>query len=101
MEESTETEKAQDYHLELGNVSITPEAADAAVAAGRTVQEFIDRHASGDWGDIGDHARAMNEYAARFGWRVQSSYALGKGHYIRIRTSMTRNTEVLLVKDGE
>ena len=43
----------------------------------------------------------MNEYAAVKGWRVQSTYELEKGVYIRIYTGMARNTTVLLVKDGE
>jgi hypothetical protein len=43
----------------------------------------------------------MNEYAARTGWRVSSTYELGDGFAIRIYTGMSRNTNVLLEKEGK
>ena len=36
----------------LGQVLITPPAEAVLDEAGRTFQEFLDRHASGDWGEI-------------------------------------------------
>ncbi len=59
----------------LGQVVATPGALDALAAAGRTPAEFLDRHAAGDWGDLGDEDRAENALSLRQGFRLFSSYA--------------------------
>ncbi len=58
-----------------GQIIATPGALDALAAAGRTPAEFLDRHAAGDWGDLGDEDRRENVLSLRQGFRLFSSYA--------------------------
>ena len=58
----------------LGRVVATPGALDALAAAGRTPAEFLDRHAAGDWGDLGDADRRENALSLRQGFRLFSVY---------------------------
>jgi len=41
---------------------------------GASPETLIMRHASGDWGELDAHDRAVNERALRHGWRVVSAY---------------------------
>ena len=40
--------------------------------------DFLARHATGDWGEICAFDRRQNEIALRYGYRVLSSYAVGR-----------------------
>jgi hypothetical protein len=58
----------------LGRVVAT--AAVAAAVPHQQITALLDRHAAGDWGEIGEDDRAANEEAARNGdGRIFSSYA--------------------------
>ena len=59
----------------LGQVVATPGALDALAGAGRTPAEFLDRHAAGDWGDVGGEDAAENALSLARGFRLFSSYA--------------------------
>ncbi len=59
----------------LGQVVATPDALDALAAAGRTPAEFLDRHATGDWGEVGREDTAENALSLARGFRLFSSYA--------------------------
>lgn len=76
--------------LELGKIDVEESARLVAQGAGVSLASLIARHARGDWGDIGESAREMNEYATEHGWRVASSYNIGD-YTIRVVTSMARD----------
>lgn len=58
----------------LGRVVAT--AAVAADVPHSLINALLDRHAAGDWGDLGEDDKAANEEAARTGdGRLFSSYA--------------------------
>lgn len=65
--------------FELGQVVATPGGLDALRKAGQTVREFVARHQSGDWGDLGPQDRWSNDEALTDGCRILSAYTLRTG----------------------
>ena len=106
--------------IEPGNVVATPGALAALEQAGKTAPEFINRHLTGDWGDLGrfdltEVTEREREYGAMAtsddgklnrlaveannGSRVMSQYTLESGERIWISTQgdgPSRNTCVML-----
>lgn len=63
--------------IELGRLVSTEQVADwsrRSPAAGIFVLESLGRHAKGDWGDLCEEDRAMNERAVTEGGRLFSAY---------------------------
>jgi len=63
--------------FDLGQVIITPTAADALAAAGQTADAILARHQAGDWGDVGQQERTVNEQGLAEGLNLVSVYAAG------------------------
>ena len=61
----------------LGRRVATPAALELLEQHGRTPQEFIRRHQSGDWGDLCDDDKRLNDASIEDGSRILSSYKLG------------------------
>ena len=72
--------------FELGQVVATPAALEKIEEAGQGVGEFLDRHAAGDWGDLGAGDKATNEAALQDGSRLFSKYHTRLGEPIWIIT---------------
>ncbi len=47
--------------LEIGSVFLTPKASRALVEANQNPDEFVARHESGDWGEVGSAESMENE----------------------------------------
>jgi hypothetical protein len=78
----------------------TPGALEAFVATNDNIADYLTRHLSGDWGDLGDEDKAENEYSLRHGQRLLSAYHLSDGTKIWIITEWDRSvTTVLLPED--
>jgi hypothetical protein len=91
--------------LQLGRVVATPAALDALARAGQTADEFLDRHARGDWGDLDEHDRTLNDKAVAHGsdptlcTRVLSAYMTAKGERLWIITEADRSSSCLLLPE--
>jgi hypothetical protein len=72
--------------IELGQVVATPAALEKIEEAGQGVSEFLDRHAAGDWGDLGSDDKAANEAALQDGSRLFSKYHTRLGEPLWIIT---------------
>ena len=83
----------------LGQVLITPPAEAVLQEAGRTFQEFLDRHASGDWGEIDVDDWNANEDALTSGARLMSVYAVTEKQKVWIITESDRSVTLLLPND--
>ena len=59
--------------LRLGRIVATPGALEALARAGQDAKCFLERHASGDWGELDEHERAENDYSFAHGFRISSS----------------------------
>jgi len=60
----------------LGRVVATPGALEALLRNESTGRKYLDRHASGDWGDVCDEDKRANDQALEAGARVLSAYVL-------------------------
>ena len=78
-----ETSKAK-FHP--GQIVATPGALEALQNAGQTPHEFLVRHLSGDWGDLDDEDRSLNDAAVIDGSRILSAYTTRKGERLWVIT---------------
>ena len=60
----------------LGRVVATPGALAAFEKSGQQPGEFLERHVSGDWGDVDAEDARENELSLKNGWRLLSAYTL-------------------------
>lgn len=84
----------------LGQIVATPGALEALERAGQEAKCFLDRHASGNWGELGEQDRRENEYSLQHGFRILSSYTTNAGEKLWVITEADRSsTTVLLPED--
>ena len=63
--------------FDLGQVVATPAALELLQATGVRPSELLDRHLYGDWGDLCEDDKQLNDEAVKDGSRILSSYELG------------------------
>jgi len=71
---------------QLGQIVATPGALVALAAADTSPSALLQRHASGDWGDLDAHDHAANRAALRDGSRLLSAYLIADGVTVWIIT---------------
>ncbi len=91
--------RAGDPQFPLGQIVATPSALAALSLAGVPPETLVDRHAHGDWGDLCEEDRAMNDGAVSAGGRLLSAYALPDGARVWIITEADRTATTLLLPD--
>lgn len=82
----------------LGRVVATSGALNALVKAGQDPSELVERHQSGDWGDVTCEDAEENGRSIRRGWRILSSYPVGPNR-IWILTEADRSSTCLLLPE--
>ena len=70
----------------LGRIVSTPGALHALQDAGQSAGEFLARHVIGDWGDLDDEDKSLNDAALINGSRILSAYQTGKGDKLWVIT---------------
>ena len=70
----------------LGRIVATPGALENLAAAGQSADEFLARHVTGDWGDLDEGDKALNDAALADGSRILSAYSTRKGAKLWIIT---------------
>jgi hypothetical protein len=81
----------------LGHLFATPGVIQAVVTAGDDVFPYLARHARGDWGEVNEEDRLLNDRALVSGTRLLSAYRLRDGTKVWIITEADRaSTTVLL-----
>ena len=70
----------------LGQQVGTPGALKEIHEAGQSALQFLARHAAGDWGDLDDEDKRLNDDALKDGSRLLSAYTLTSGVRIWIIT---------------
>jgi len=78
-----ETTKAK-FHP--GLIVATPGALEALRDSGQQPHEFLVRHLGGDWGDLDEEDRQLNDAALIDGGRLLSAYVTRKGERIWVIT---------------
>jgi hypothetical protein len=86
---------AQELKFEVGEVLVTPTAADALDTQGRTVSDLLGRHQAGDWGDVSDQVRLVNERGLSEGFNLQSTYLLDSGQRLVVVTNGERTLTMI------
>ena len=82
-----------DRLFKLGQVVMTPGAVGALQSQGITGAEYLQRHATGDWGEMDKEDSWMNDEAVKNGNRIMSSYSMPNGEKLWIITEGTYNAE--------
>ncbi len=81
----------------LGQIVATPGALAALADAAVSPSTYLARHASGDWGDLGDDDKAANDDAVLSGARILSAYTLTSDERLWIITEADRAYTTLLL----
>jgi hypothetical protein len=81
----------------LGQVVATQGALEALEEADQTVNDFLDRHLQGDWGELSDDDWQANEQALQDNSRLLSTYTTVNGEKIWIITEWDRSYTTLLL----
>lgn len=79
-----------------GRLLATPGAIEAIGPEGAF--EVIQRHASGDWGDLDPHDQRANDEAVRYGGRILSAYDVG-GRRVWVITEADRSATTVLLPE--
>jgi hypothetical protein len=83
--------------FELGRLAATPGALALLASAGQNPAELLDRHTSGDWGEIPPEDARENKLSVREGFRILSSYPVGAGEKVWIITEADRSSTCILL----
>jgi hypothetical protein len=83
----------------LGQLAITTAARDALTEAEQSPDEFLQRHASGDWGELDEHDRGENELSIHEGFRILSAYRTRRGSRLWIITEADRSVTTILLPE--
>lgn len=81
----------------LGEVYLTIGAQDALKESNQVAVEFLQRHQSGDYGDVCEDDRRENELSVKEGFRVLSSYKTSKDIKLWLITEADRSSSYLLL----
>ena len=81
----------------LGRLVITPNAKNALQLANQTPEEFLDRHSSGDWGDLTPNDATANDEALAYNDQLLSAYDLAIGARIWVLTEGDRSVTTILL----
>jgi hypothetical protein len=84
--------------LPLGKVVATPGALKLLSEIGEHPFDLLARHATGDWGDLCAFDHRQNEIALRDGYRVLSSYPLGR-ECVWVITDADRSVTTILLPE--
>jgi hypothetical protein len=82
-----------------GSVVATPGAPEAFRASGEEPLPFLQRHLTGDWGELDEHDVRENELSLLRGWRILSCYRLRNGTHIWIITEADRSLTTFLLPE--
>jgi hypothetical protein len=85
--------------FELGKISVTELALHTIEHAGQSPQEFLDRHASGDWGDVSVETARANDENLQIGRRLESVYHTRSGDKILVVTEADRSLTILMLPE--
>lgn len=83
----------------LGQTVSTPAALEALNDSGQSPSLFLNRHSSGDWGEVCEDDKQANEDALLHGDRIMSAYRTAKGVKIWVITEADRSSTCILLPE--
>lgn len=81
--------------FEIGQLGITPRAQELIPM--KEVEVALNRHASGDWGNVCEEDRSQNEWALTNEARLMSVYESDSGEAFWIITEADRSSTTILL----
>lgn len=93
------TSQASTALFALGRIVATPGALEALERANQQPQQFLDRHAHGDWGDLDSDDAAENQFSLKNGFRLLSSYQTAAGEKLWVVTEADRSVTTVLLPE--
>ena len=81
----------------LGDVVATPQSIYVLSESGMSVQSLLQRHATGDWGDLCTEDMQANNDALQYGDRLLSSYVLSESCKVWVITEWDRSVTTVLL----
>lgn len=60
---------------------------------------FLDRHVTGDWGEVGAEDAQENELSVVWGFRILSAYRTAKGTRLWVITEADRSSTCILLPE--
>jgi hypothetical protein len=85
--------------FQLGQIVATPGILELLESAEQAPSQFIVRHVSGDWGEICDEDRELNDAALKDGSRLLSAYTVSNEKIWVITEADRSSTTLLLPSD--
>jgi hypothetical protein len=76
--------------FDVGEIVITPAAAAALETNSQCLEELLARHRTGDWGDVSEQVRAVNERGLVEQFNLQGTYVLANGQRLVVVTNGQR-----------
>jgi hypothetical protein len=83
----------------LGQIVATPGALSALEDCGQLPEEFINRHAQGDWGELCPEDIEANEQALNHGARLLSRYTTSSKEALYVITEWDRSVTTILLPE--
>jgi len=80
----------------LGQIVATPGVLEALEQSGQTAAFFLDKHAQGDWGEVSNGDKKLNDEALVSGERLLSAYRTRRNERIWVITEADRSSTCLL-----
>ena len=81
--------------FDVGNVIVTPTASEVLKDSGLTMEKLLARHQSGDWGDVSDQVRQINELGLQRPLNLQSAYTTPAGQRVTFVTMADRSVTLV------
>jgi hypothetical protein len=81
--------------FEIGEIVVTPTATAALAALGQSVEDVLARHQAGDWGEVSEQLRAVNERGLAEQFNLQSVYAISSGEQLVVITTADRTLTMI------
>ncbi len=76
----------------LGQIVATPGAQEALAASDENAASFLRRHVEGDYGDVCEEDKRLNDEAIQEGSRILSAYVLKSGERLWVITEADRSS---------
>ena len=81
----------------LGRLLATPGALAALDTAHESPLDYLQRHVTGDWGELDEEDKKENELSVKKGFRILSAYRLRNGTRIWVITEADRSATTILL----
>ncbi len=78
---------------------VTPGAMKALDQTNISAQSIFERHQLGDWGDVNQHDKKLNDLAVDVGGRILSAYDLSDETRVWVITEADRSATTILLPD--